>query len=223
MKNDLEIQALIGNLETQNLKPKIREGLETLVGELQAINGNYQKELHSIKTDPRYTAMGRDVLSQKLGDAVMVKLQPYSEAYSDHITGVKNSLFASPNEEKSQTEILVDYLKNQEIRSMHKMASMDPLEIEAQLDDPVFFQALVTSPKQLLPNERLNELIIEKAEKANPEAAALLDQYTFADSTVKSLVNTVSADVKASGWKAQGIITEKQPAPVDKIAELAAS
>lgn len=204
MKNDLEIQGLIGSLETKNLQPKIREGLQTLVRELQAINDGFQKELYSLKTDKRYTAMGRDHLTQQLGDGVLEKLTPYSDAYKDHIAGVKNSLFGPRNKAKSDTEILIDYLKNQELRQMHGMASMDPLELEANLDDPVFLEAVVTSPKPLLPADKLNELVIKKAEKANPEAAELLDQYTFADATVKSLLSTIKADVKASGWKETG-------------------
>ena len=220
MKNDLEIQAIIGGLDRLDLDPKIREGLETLVRELQALNDSFQKELYTIKMDKRYTGMGRDVLTQQLGDGVMEKIQPYGEAYKPHLEGVKKSLFTLRNKEKSQTEILVDYLKNQEIRSMHSMASMDAVELEAKLDDPVFMQAVITSPIPLLPADRLNELVVEKAEKSNPKAAALLDQYHYADSTVKSLLNTIRADVKSSGWKP--VIAQPAKPPVDAIAALAA-
>jgi hypothetical protein len=222
MKHDLEFQATIGALDRISLQPKIREGLETLVRELMAINDQFQKELYTIKMDDRYSGMGRDLLTQQLGDNVLDKLQSYAEAYKPHMEGVKKSLFETRNNPKSDTEILINYLKNQEIRSMHGMATMDPLEIEAKIDDPLFLEAVVTSPKPLLPADRLNELVAKKAEKANPESAQLLDQYSFADTTVKSLLSTIKADIKASGWKAQGITTEKPPAPVDAIAALAA-
>ena len=219
MKNDLEIQATIGALDRINLQPKIREGLETLVRELMAINDQFQKELYTIKMDKRYTGIGRDLLTQQLGDSVHEKLQSYASAYKPHVEGVKNSLFASRNEEKSQTEILIDYLRNQEIRSMHGMANMDALEIEAKIDDPLFLEAVVTSPKPLLPADRLNDLVQKKAEKANPEAAQLLDQYSFADTTVKSLLSTIKADIKSSGWREAGTPAE---GPVDEVAALAA-
>jgi hypothetical protein len=200
MRNDLEIQAVIGNLESKDLEPKIKEGLQNLGRELMAINDHFQRELYKIKMDGRYTAMGRDVLTQQLGDGVLEKILPYKNAYGDLIRNAQNSLLG-PKKERSQGEILLDYLKNQELRSMYNVSSMDALEIEAQIDDPAFLEAIVTSPMPLLPPDRLNELIQKRAEMKNPEVAKLLDEYGFCAGTIRSLANTIKADVKASGWK----------------------
>jgi hypothetical protein len=183
--------------------------LENLARELAAINDHFQKELYTIKTDERYTPKGRDLLTQQLGDTVLEKLKPYAGAYNEHIAGVKKTLFNPPNTQKSEMAIMLEYLKNQEIRSMHNMAGMDLLELEAQIDDPDFLEAVVTSPKPLLPADRLNELLIKKAETENPDAAELLDQYGYASGTVKSLVNTIKGDIKASGWKEDDAQIEK--------------
>ena len=201
MKNDLEFQAMVGSLARANLKPKIKQGLEHLARELAAINDHFQKELYRVKTDDRYSAMGRDLLTQELGSSVLEKVAPYEGAYKALIEAQERKLFQQGHGAKSSTEILIGHLKNSELRQMHNMANMDPLEMEARLDDPGFLEALITSPKPLLPKKRLGELVRKKAENENPAIADELDHLGFADSTIKSLVNTIRADVRASGWQ----------------------
>lgn len=165
MRHDLEIQSVIGHLETVNLQPKIKEGLEGIVRELMALNDIFQVDLLKIESDEMLTELGKTAKKQELGDGILEKLQPYGDAYKSHIAGVKNSMFGPKHTAKTDTEILIDYLKNQELRSMHGMAEMDPLQLEANLDDPAFLQAVVTSPKPLLPADKLNELVQKQAEK----------------------------------------------------------
>ena len=211
MKNDLEFQAMIGSLAKANLKPKIKEGLENLARELAAINDQFQVELYRVKTDDRYSAMGRDLLTQELGSSVLEKVAPYEGAYRNLIEEQEKKLFQQDQRAKSSTEILIERMDMQELRQMHGMANMDPLEMEARIDDPGFLEALLTSPKPLLPKKRLGELVRKKAENENPAIADELDHLGFADSTIKSLVNTIRADVRASGWK-------ESDAPIEKAA-----
>ena len=201
MRHDLEFQAMIGSLAKANLKPKIREGLQNMARELQAINDEFQISLYKVKTDDKYSKMGRDILTQELGSSVMEKIAPYQNAYASLIEEQEKRLFQKNREEKSSTEILLNYLRNSELRQMHGMANMDPLEMEAHIGDPTFLDALLTSPKALLPKKRLGELIRKKAENENPAIAEQLDHLGFADSTIKSLVSTIRADIRASGWK----------------------
>ena len=211
MKNDLEFQAMVGSLARANLKPKIKQGLEHLARELAAINDHFQKELYRVKTDDRYSAMGRDLLTQELGSSVLEKVAPYEGAYRNLIEEQEKKLFQQDQRAKSSTEILIERMDMQELRQMHGMANMDPLEMEARIDDPGFLEALLTSPKPLLPKKRLGELVRKKAENENPAIADELDHLGFADSTIKSLVNTIRADVRASGWK-------ESDAPIEKAA-----
>ena len=211
MKNDLEFQGLLGSLAKANLKPKIKQGLEHLARELQAINDHFQKELYRVKTDDRYSAMGRDLLTQELGSSVLEKVAPYEGAYRDLIAEQEKRLFQKNGGTKSSTEILLAHMRHQELRMMHGMANMDPLEMEAHFDDDGFLEALITSPKPLLPKKRLGELVRKKAENENPAIADELDHLGFADSTIKSLVNTIRADVRASGW-------QEDNAPIEKAA-----
>ena len=201
MKNDLEMQGLIGSLSEAKLKPKIKEGLENLARELQAINDGFQVSLYKIKTDPRYSKMGRDVLTQQLGDGIMEKILPYEGAYDALVEEQERKLFQKNGGAKSSTEILLNYLKNSELRQMHGMAKMDELTMEAHLNDNGFLEALITSPKPLLPKKRLGELVRKRAESESPEIAEELDHLGFADATIKSLVNSIKGDIRASGWQ----------------------
>ena len=83
---------------------------------------------------------------------------------------------------------------------MYEVHKMDPLQIEAQVDDPLFAEAILTSPKPLLPQDQLDRLIQQKAKKENPELGVELDQLNYADKTVKGIVKTLEANVKSTGY-----------------------
>jgi hypothetical protein len=223
MKNDLEMQGMIGSLDRMTLAPKIREGLERLVRELQAVNDAFQVDLLAIQKNDLLTDKGKRTKKQSLGEKTLLMLDDYREAYREHLQQTEKKLFQNPGEVKSETEIILDQLRNAELRQMHGLATLDPLQIESKINDPGFLEAVLTSPKPLLPENRIRELVKKKAAKEKPEIAATLDAYGFARGIVKSLVSKIEADVKVSGWKDMGNALDKQfKPPVDEIADLAA-
>ena len=223
MKNDLELQAMIGSLDRVNLDPKIREGLDKLVTELLAINKEFKDDLVEIKMDENFTAKGKAAKTQDVGDGILELLEPFRDAYEDHLKEAEKQLFNDPNgEEKSGTEILLEYMRNMELRQQHRLYTLDPLQIESKLDQPKFVEAVLTSPKPLLPEPRLKELFRKKAAKERPEIAATLDAYDFCQGTVRSLVSKIESDVKASGWKDMENPLNQTPEPaVDPVKEMA--
>jgi len=209
--NDLELQAVIGNLAQVNLKPEIREGIQTLVRELQAHNDKYTQELLQINSDSRYTKEGKKLLKQEAGANLMAELEVYTDPYQEHIEQAERKLLSGDRQtEKSDMARVVDYLKQSELRRMYDIEKMDELQIEAKSSDPQFLEAVLTSPKPLLPQEKLDKLIRQKASTASPEIGVELNQLNFCNKTVNGLVKSITASIKGNGWK--------EPDPVEQAA-----
>ena len=223
MKNDIELQAMIGSLDRVNLDPKIREGLDKLVTELLAINKEFKDDLLEIKTNDLLTEKGKAAKTQENGDAILELLEPFRDAYDEHIESTQKKLFQDPNgEEKQPIELMMDQMRSMELRQMHNVSAMDQLQIESKLDEPGFMEAVLTSPKPLLPKKRIRELVRKKAEKENPKVAELLNNYDFSQGTVRSLVSKIESDIKSSGWKDMENPLNQQPEPaVDPVKEMA--
>ena len=200
--NDLEMQGIIGSLDQVNLEPEIRKGLETLCRELQAVNDQFTREAMGIDNDKRYTREGKRDKKQKLGSEIVGKLQPYPTAYDELLSQAEKKLLNPDRQvKKSDTEILIDYMKNAELRRMYGVEKMDDLQIEAQSDNPLFVEAILTSPKPLLPKTRLDKMIKQRAKVADPQVGVEIDQLNFASKTIKGLTASIIANVKQSGWK----------------------
>jgi len=210
--NDLELQAVIGNLAQVNLKPEIREGIQTLVRELQAHNDKYTQELLQINSDSRYTKEGKKLLKQEAGANLMAELEVYTDPYQEHIEQAERKLLSGTDNQVKQSDMarVVDYLKQSELRRMYGIEKMDELQIEAQSGDPQFLDAVLTSPKPLLPQEKLDKLIRQKASTASPEIGVELNQLNFCNKTVNGLVKSITASIKGNGWK--------EPDPVEQAA-----
>ena len=223
--NDLEMQAVIGNLSRANLKPKLKEGLERLVRELQAINDKYTRELMGIDHDKRYTPEGKKLLKQELGAGIIDDLAKYANPYGEHIKQAEGKLLNGDHQVKrTDTEVLMDYMQNAELRRMYGVEKMDALQIEANIDDPLFVSAVLTSPKPLLPQAQLDRLIQQKAKEASPELSVDLEQLTFADKTVRGIVKTLEATVKSQGYQdPNNPLTTKLKAVADPVKEAAAA
>jgi hypothetical protein len=207
--NDLELQAVIGSLKQVNLKPKIREGIQTLVRELQALNDKYTQELLQINTDSRYTKEGKKLLKQEAGANLMAELEVYTDPYQEHIEQAERKLLSGDQQtEKSDMARVVDYLKQSELRRMYGIEKMDELQIEAKSSDPQFLDAVLTSPKPLLPQEKLDKLIRQKASTASPEIGVELKQLNFCNKTVNGLVKSITATVKSNGWKGSDLVEQ---------------
>ena len=203
MKNDLELQSMIGSLQQINLKSEIREGLETLIRDLQALNDEYQKEILRIDTDERLTSIGRKERKQEISTELMDELKTYHGVYDEHISQAETALLNGGDKQtkKSSTERLLDYMRQSEIRRMYGVEKMDPLEVEAHADDPLFIEAILTSPKKLLPQEHIDKLVMRKAEKEQPELAVEMEQLNYANNAVKGIRKTLQANVESNGWR----------------------
>ena len=226
MKNNLEQDAIFANFETISMKPAIREGLEKLIHGLTGIRTDFQKGLAGIEADRRFTKHGKQDRRQKLGAETMELLKPFHNAYQEHLAQTKRKLLDGGNgtEKKSDFGKVIDYLRQSELRRMYGVESMDELQIEAKMTDPQFLEAILSSPKPLLSQGKLDELVMKKVENDRPEIGIELEQLTFASNTVQTLVKSLQNDVQASGWKdpAHPLNEEGEPV-VDEVRELAGS
>ena len=223
--NDLELKGIIGSIEVRKLDDKIKEGLQKTVKELMQVNTEFQNDLATISIDENLTDKGKAAKKQHLGDVTFESLEPYRNAYQDHLEGVGKQLFSDPNDEPKQpVELMMKQMMQMEIRTMYNVGQMDELEMEAHLDDPGFVEAIATSPKPLLAPDRLQKLIRKKAEKDKPQVAEQLAQYDYSAATVKGLVSKIESEVRASGWQDTEDLLNPKPIPFrDVVAELAAS
>ena len=221
--DDLELKGILGSIDVRKLDDKIKEGLENLVKELIDVNGGFQNDLATISIDENLTDKGKAAKKQHLGDVTFESLEPYRNAYQDHLKEAEMQLFNDPNAEPKQPiELMTDQMRQMELRTMYKVSSMDELEMEAHIDDPGFVEAIATSPKPLLAPDRLQKLIRKKAVKDQPQIAELLAQYVYSAATVKGLVSKIESDVRASGWKDAEDLLNPKPIPFrDEVAELA--
>jgi hypothetical protein len=223
MKNNLELQSLIGSLERINLKTEIREGLENLVEELIDYADEYRQDILEIDTDPRLTKVGKKEKMQEVGDELMAQLEAYSGVYDEHLAQAERKLLNGDQQtQKSSTERLLDYMRQSEIRRMYGIEKMDPLQVEAHSNDPVFVEAVLTSPKRFLPQEQIDKLVIKKAEKENPELGIELEQFGFANNAVDGIVKTLKANVENNGWRdPENPLNAELQKPDDEVKELA--
>jgi hypothetical protein len=224
MKHDLELQSLIGSLEQISLKPDIREGLETLVREIQALNDSYQKEILRINSDERLTEIGKREQKQEESTNLMFELERYEDPYAEHLEQAERQLLDGGDRqtEKSGTDRLLDYLRQSEIRRMYGVEKMDVLEIEAHSSDSLFIDSILTSPKKLLPQEHINKLVMQKAQKENPELGVEIEQLHFADNAVKGILKTLTANVESNGWRdPENPLNKELETPDDEVKELA--
>jgi hypothetical protein len=225
MRNDMEIQAMIGNLKNQKMSSKIRAGVEEMIRNLQVHNDEFQVERLAIEKNDLLTKKGKAVEIQDLGDATLSYVKPYRGIYEELIAESERELFNNPNaEEKSSTAIIVEELRQNEIRRMYKVETLDPLQIESHISNPGFLEAVLSSPKPLLPDNRIKELLREKAAKDQPVVADYLKQYDLAQGLVDALIRAIESDVGASGWKdPEDPLNQKLEPAVDQIKEMASN
>jgi hypothetical protein len=201
MKN-IEFDAIVESIQRVNLKPAIREGLDKLLSDLQGIRGDYKKDLDAVKSDQRLSKIGKAQKHQEIFSEYKEHLENFADPYRKNLDFVKRRLLnGNGQEKKSDLAKVVDYLRQSEIRRMCGVESMDELEIEAQSHDPMFLEAVLSSPKPLLPPEKIDRLVMKKAENDNPELGVEFEQLTFAAKTVGSFIKAFNGDIEASGWK----------------------
>jgi hypothetical protein len=223
MKTNLELQSLIGSLERINLKTEIRAGLENLVEELIDFADEYRQDILEIDTDPRLTKVGKKEKMQEVGDELMAQLEAYDTPYSEHIAQAERKLLnGDQQKQKSSTERLLDYMRQSEIRRMYGVEKMDVLEVEAHANDPVFVEAVLTSPKRFLPQEQIDKLVMQKAQKEQPELGIELEQLGFANNAIDGIVKTLKANVENNGWRdPENPLNKELQKPDDEVKNLA--
>ena len=224
MKHDLELQSLIGSLQQINLKPEIREGLETLVGEIQALNDSYQEEILRIDIDPRLTDVGKREQKQEESENLMFELERFEDPYAEHLQQAERELLDGGDKQtkKTGTEVLLDYLRQSELRRMYGVEKMDVLEIETSANDPLFIDAILSSPKKLLPQEKLDRLMMKKAQRENPQLGIEIEQLNYANNAVEGIVKTLKANVENNGWRdPENPLNAELQKPDDEVKNLA--
>jgi hypothetical protein len=184
----------------------------------------YQNNILTIDTDKRLTDIGKKEKKQEISTELMEELEAYSGVYDEHLAQAGTKLLngGDMQTKKSGTERLLDYMRQSEIRRMFGIEKMDVLEVEAHANDPVFVEAVLTSPKRFLPQEQIDKLVMQKAQKEQPELGIELEQLGFANNAVEGIVKTLKANVENNGWKdPENPLNQELKAVDDPVAEAA--
>ena len=201
---DLEIQEMIGAMSRLNLDGKLNA--DRKISELNAYARHLDEEIarmDDLVAREFMTKKTRKLEREKLCSKIMTELKRYQNPFKKEIEALQSQLLSRDGENsKTDLEKVLRHFQRAELRQAYGLFNMTPVDIESQLsNDPLFIDAVITSPKQLLPSERISELVREKAEAENPDLAKEMAKVEIADKTISNIAAAIEQSILATGFQ----------------------
>ncbi|MBL7178418.1 MAG: hypothetical protein ISS66_21560 [Desulfobacteraceae bacterium] len=200
---DLELEQMITSVGGLKIDPKLNA--ERKVRELQSYADHLHKELirfdDLVKRD-LMTKTTRKVEKEKLCGQILKELKRYKNPYSAQLEKLHKQLSGDEQANRSDLAQVLSFLQKSEVRRAYNIYEMDSVELESRLsEDPLLVDAVLGSPVQVLPPERITELAQQKAKAENPALAEQMEKVEIANKTITGIADAIEQHIMASGFQ----------------------